>query len=97
MKKLTWRKQSRESWQALAEWVDDEQAILDFAFPDGLSEADQTLLLDDLAILKSQPWSMQKCIATVLDDWPADQPTKDFSTARYEQAAIAECERVLKL
>jgi hypothetical protein len=87
--------QSRESWLALTDWVNDEEAILQSAFPDGLSEADRTLLLDDLAILKQQPWSLQNAVATVLVDWSEDQPTKDISTEHYAEALFVQCKRVL--
>ena len=90
--------QSRQNWVKLQQWVDDENNILSFVFPDELTtmaKEEKQLLLDDLAHLKQQDWSLQKMIATVLDDWPEDQAVKDFSTQRYIDDLIQQCERVL--
>ena len=44
-------------------------AGLDWFFPQGLPADEQQLLIDDMAMLTSEPWSIQKCINTVLADW----------------------------
>jgi len=89
--------QSRASIVALLDWVNNEEAILDFVFPDAntLSKEDEKILRSDLAILKQQSWALQNIVQTVLNDWPEDQATKDFSTTLCEQDFIDECNRLL--
>ncbi|MFT4924911.1 MAG: hypothetical protein ACI8WB_001001 [Phenylobacterium sp.] len=87
--------QSRASWLALNEWLDDDHAILDFAFPEGLSEPERVGLIDDLQILKPQPWSPSSIVSRTLADWPETEPSIVVSTQALADQLYDEGQRVL--
>lgn len=88
-------RQNRESWLKLRHWLDDDDAVLEFFFPEGLAPQDETVLRGDLAILKQQPWSPQAFVQATLDAWPSDGSDLDFSYARMEQDMLEACEKFL--
>lgn len=88
--------QKRGAWLKLRRWLDDDEAVLSFAFPEGLSVADRELLLSDLAILRRQPWSPQAGIDAMLEDWPEDEPERVITLEVAERRLLAACEKALK-
>lgn len=48
-------RQDRRNWLKLQAWLQDDDAMLGFWFPEGLSAEDEKQLRDDLAIVKRQP------------------------------------------
>ncbi|GAB6142155.1 hypothetical protein JCM14076_28840 [Methylosoma difficile] len=88
--------QARASWQELQRWVYDDNAVLDFYFPEGLSPEDEALLREDLAILKTQPWSPHAFVDAALQQWPESEPVKDFSFETAQAKMLAACEALLQ-
>jgi hypothetical protein len=87
--------QQRAHWLRLRAWLDDEQRMLAFAFPNGLVDDEQRRLEQDLQTLKSQPWSPQAAVDAILADWPASEPERLCTREASEQRMIAACERLL--
>lgn len=84
-KGLIRRQQSKAGWQALQAWLDSDEKILKFVFPEGLSGKERKLLIDDLAALRRQPWSPMVGVAEVLEKWPSDASTFEISPAAIER------------
>ncbi|WP_295448314.1 hypothetical protein [uncultured Thiodictyon sp.] len=82
----------------LREWLTDDDAVLGWFFPEGLSAADNEDLREQLHILHhyerpdgghGQPWSPIAALDAVLADWPQDQPTREVTLAAAERDLIA--------
>lgn len=93
---LPLERQTRENWLKLRQWLDDDDAVLAFFFPEGLVPDDEAVLRKDLAILKQQPWSPQAFIQATLNAWPEDGSDLDCSYTPMEQDMFNACERFLK-
>jgi hypothetical protein len=87
--------QKRASWLLLREWLANDQEILAFVFPEGLAADERDLLLDDLAQLRSQPWSPQSALDAMLEDWPEDEPEREITLERADKAVVVACEGAL--
>jgi len=87
--------QDRRNWLKLQTWLQDDDAMLKFWFPEGLSAADEQQIREDLAIVKQQPWCPQAFIKAALDEWPKDKPFWDFRFETAEQEMLAACEAIL--
>lgn len=85
-------RQDRQSWLALQAWLNDDDAVLAFFFPEGLTAEDNNLLRNDLAILKQQPWSPHAFLYAALAEWPEQQRYRDFSFETAQQEMLAACE-----
>jgi hypothetical protein len=82
----------------LRDWLADDNAILAWTFPVGLSEADEVHLRSELHTLHhyerpdgghGQPWSPLAAIEAALSDWPEAEPTRDVSLAAAERDLLA--------
>ena len=87
--------QHPRGWLQLREWLADDEAVLGFVFPKGLSTADETLLRNDLQILKTQPWSPQAAVDAILEDWPEEQEFYDVSLESSKQNMLRICEEII--
>jgi hypothetical protein len=87
--------QRRAHWVKLRRWLDDDRAILDFVFPEGLASQDRKLLLSDLKTLRKQSWSLQSAVEALLAGWPEDQPERDISLEAADRALAVACEKAL--
>jgi len=82
----------------LRDWLANDDAILAWTFPAGLSAADEAHLRSELHTLHhyerpdgghGQPWSPLAAIEAALSDWPEDEPTRDVSLAAAERDLLA--------
>ncbi len=87
--------QRRESFVRLRAWLDDDDAVLGFFFPAGLPADDQARLVDDLAIVREQPWSPQAGIDALLAGWSEGKPERDVTLAAAEHRLQAALDRAL--
>lgn len=85
-------RQDRQSWLALQTWLNDDDAVLAFFFPEGLTAEDNNLLRNDLAILKQQPWSPHAFLRGALAEWPEQQRYRDFSFETAQQEMLGACD-----
>jgi hypothetical protein len=69
---------SRQSFIDLRGWLDNDEAILGFLFPDGLPRDDEQLRAD-LAMVRRQPWSPQSAIDAMLKGWPKKEKEREFT------------------
>jgi len=88
--------QQRQSFEKLRGWLQDDEAILSFVFPEGLSREDRKLLLDDLAILHQQPWAPEKAVEALLADWPREEKERELTPEVAERRLVEACEEALK-
>ena len=88
--------QKRENWVRLREWIDDQDAVFRFFFPDGLPAEEYEFLKSDLELLYKQPWSPQKGLDAALEDWPEDEPERDLSVETAEARLEKACDEFLK-
>ncbi|ATG91151.1 NACHT domain-containing protein [Methylomonas koyamae] len=88
-------RQDRHSWLALQAWLNDDDAVLAFFFPEGLTAGDDRLLRSDLAILKQQPWSPHAFLSAALAEWPEQQRYRDFGLETAQQEMLMACEQFL--
>jgi hypothetical protein len=88
--------QRREGWVALQEWLRDDEAILAFAFPEGLAADDREVLLADLEILRKQPWSPEKGVEALLKDWPKREKEWLITMEEAERKLREACEEILR-
>ncbi|ANE56239.1 NACHT domain-containing NTPase [Methylomonas sp. DH-1] len=88
-------RQDRQSWLALQAWLNDDDAVLAFFFPEGLTAGDDRLLRSDLAILKQQPWSPHAFLSAALAEWPEQQRYRDFGLETAQQEMLMACEQFL--
>jgi len=88
--------QQRENWLKFQAWLENDEAILSFTFPDGLNPDEKQSLLDDLALLRQQPWSPQAAVKAILEDWPDTEPTRECSLAASEEMLLEASRRFLK-
>jgi hypothetical protein len=88
-------RQDKANWERLRLWLDDDQAVLAFFFPEGLAAAEAAVLRGDLAILKRQPWSPQAFVQAILAQWPEGQDL-DSSQAEAERRMIEACAALLR-
>ncbi|MCI5144990.1 MAG: hypothetical protein D3923_05540 [Candidatus Electrothrix sp. AR3] len=79
---------SRQALVNLQEWLQDDQQILDWVFPEGLSKEWQENLLEQMAILWKQPWSPRHAVQATLDYWPEDLLERETTLAAIEQPLI---------
>jgi hypothetical protein len=87
--------QNRQNWVRLRQWLDDDEAVLDFVFPDGLPQADRDDLVQQMALLRKQPWSPQAALDAVLTDWPEDQPERPYTLEHAEAELEKACDEFL--
>ena len=82
----------------LRDWLANDDAILAWTFPEGLCAADEAHLRSELDTLHhyerpdgghGQPWSPLAASEAALEDWPADEPTRDVSLAAAERDLLA--------
>lgn len=92
---LPFDRQRQANWQGLRAWLDEDDEVLGFFFPEGLAAEDEAVLRQDLAILKRQPWSPQAFVQATLDHWPTGEDL-DISYAEAERRMIAACEALLR-
>ncbi len=85
-------RQYRSNWLKLQTWLQDDDAMLKFWFPEGLSVEDDLQLRADLAIVKRQPWCPQAFIEAALAEWPAEKAYWDLGLEAAEQEMLAACE-----
>lgn len=78
----------RQSIVQLQNWLQDDQQILAWFFPDGLSEEWKDNLEEQLTILWKQPWSPRHAIAATLANWPEDLLERETTLASIEQPLI---------
>ncbi|MEN8218303.1 MAG: hypothetical protein ABFS56_18430, partial [Pseudomonadota bacterium] len=88
--------QRRENWLKFQAWLENDQAILNFTFPDGLQPDEKQELQKDLAQLWQQPWSPRAAIKAIIDDWPDTEPTRECNLAASEKMLLEACERFLE-
>jgi hypothetical protein len=88
----------------LREWVDDDDAVLGWFFPEGLSAEDDKDLREQLHILhhyerpdgeRGQPWSPKAALDAVLADWPEDEPFREVTLEAAERDMIAALDALL--
>jgi hypothetical protein len=88
----------------LREWVDDDDAVLGWFFPEGLSAEDDKDLREQLHILHhyerpdgghGQPWSPKAALDAVLADWPEDEPFREVTLEAAERDMIAALDALL--
>jgi hypothetical protein len=88
---------SRESLVQLRTWLNNDDRVLGWFFPEGLSPEDDKDLREQLHILhhyerpdggRGQPWSPIAALDAVLADWPEDLPTREVSLAAAERDLI---------
>jgi hypothetical protein len=87
-----WR---RDSVRRLRAWLDDEQAMLEWVFPEGLADEERAHLLAEMAQLRRQPWSLHAALDATLADWPEDQPEVGMTQADIEAPLMQVCESLL--
>jgi len=75
--------------------VKDDEAVLEFVFPDGLPEDERRLLKKDLEILHHQSWSPEAAVSAVLVDWPESEPVLDYRLETAEDRLLEACEQFL--
>jgi len=89
---------SRDSVQQLRHWIDDDNAVLAWCFPERLSSEDDKDLREQLHILhhaeagddsRGQPWSPKAALDAVLADWPKDEPTRGVTVEAAERDLLA--------
>ena len=91
--------QKRESWIELRRWLDDDEEVLSFFFPEFPNDypgLETRILKADLALLREQPWSPQKGVDAILSDWPEDEPTRPCTPEDDERRLEAACDRFLE-
>ncbi len=86
------RIQKRSAFVALRRWLDDDDAILGFVFPEDLGDDLRARFVEQLAVLRSQPWAPGRFVDAVLADWPEDQSEMDVSFAAGERRLLAALE-----
>lgn len=88
-------RQRRDCWLKLQAWLQSDDEVLAFFFPEGLSADEEAVLRSDLEILKTQPWSPHAFVADALDNWPEHQAQRDFSFAAAQEEMVAACRAFL--
>jgi len=88
--------QTRVNLVKLKTWLASDDDILQFAFPDGLAEAEKTVLVEDLAILRGQPWSPHAAVVALLQDWSASKPVRVCTPEANEQQLIRDIDTFLQ-
>jgi hypothetical protein len=84
----------RAAWEKMARWLDDDEAILAFTFPEGLP-AEVDILRADLAQLRKQPWSPQAGVRALLEDWPKEERERPYTLEAADRELRAACEEAL--
>jgi hypothetical protein len=87
--------QSRDNWLKLQQWLNDDEAVLKFTFPEGLTSSEHQSLLAELSLLHQQPWSPYHGVAAILADWPETEIERDHSLEAAEQRLLQACQRFL--
>ena len=80
--------QKRDNLVQLHAWLGNDEAMLNFTFPNGLPEAEKNILREDLAMLKQQSWSPQAGLAALLQDWAATDPDRTCTLEEAEREFI---------
>ncbi|GBC60265.1 hypothetical protein DENIS_1216 [Desulfonema ishimotonii] len=88
--------QNRKNWVRLRQWLDDDDAVLEFFFPDGLPDENRENLLAQTDLLRKQPWSPQAALDAVLADWPEDEPERPYTMEHAEAQLEKACDEFLK-
>nr|VFJ89887.1 MAG: hypothetical protein BECKLFY1418B_GA0070995_101726 [Candidatus Kentron sp. LFY] len=86
----------REGLVKLRRWLDDDEAVLDWTFPEGLPAEERDNLLAELARLRRRPWSPQAALDAALADWPETEPRREVSLAAAERPLLAVIEAILQ-
>lgn len=88
----------RQAVVRLRAWLEDDDQVLAWFFPEGLTEEIRRDLLGQLHILhhyqredggRGQPWSPIAMLDAALADWPENQPTREISQAAAERDLLA--------
>lgn len=87
--------QSCKQWQQLLVWLNNDDELLSFVFPEGLTAVDDKILREDLAILRSQPWSPQALIQSAINTWPDGQELREFSFDMAQRQLLEHLESLL--
>lgn len=88
--------QKRENLLRLRRWLDDDDAVLEFFFPEGLPEKWKKHLRSDMEILKKQPWSPQAALDAVLEEWPETEPEKPYTQEYADEMLSKACDEFLE-
>lgn len=89
---------AREAVVRLRAWLEDDDQVLNWFFPEGLTEEIRTDLLDQLRILhhyqrpdggRGQPWSPIAMLDAALADWPEAVLTREMTQAAAERDLLA--------
>jgi hypothetical protein len=81
----------RAKWLRLREWLDNDDAILEFFFPQGLPSEDRGLLQQDMALLREQSWD------AALADWPENEAERPYTLEHAEAALIEACDEFMEM
>ncbi|HZF10677.1 MAG TPA: NACHT domain-containing protein [Thermoanaerobaculia bacterium] len=93
---LPLRSQSRHAWERLSRWLNDDEAILSFTFPKGLTLSERDVLLADLARFREQRHlSPHSRVKALLQAWPADEPERSYTLEAADLDLRAACEEAL--
>ncbi|CAK0778217.1 hypothetical protein CCP3SC1_940006 [Gammaproteobacteria bacterium] len=76
-------------------WLEVDENLLNWTFPEGLPEGERQDLLGQLALLRSQPWSPQAALDALLSDWPENEPEWGTTLADAEVPLLRVCEQIL--
>ncbi len=89
---------TREAVVRLRAWLEDDDKVLNWFFPEGLTEEIRTDLLGQLHILhhyrrpdggRGQPWSPIAMLDAALADWPEAVPTREMTQVAAERELLA--------
>ena len=83
--------QKRENINNLLDWLGNNEAMLGFFFPEGLTDEQKEIFTTDLNTLRVQPWSPQAALKAMLADWPEDQAEREHSLQIGEKRFREEC------
>lgn len=90
--------QSRDNWLGVQAWMNNDEHILNFVFPElkgkGLNKQDEALLRADMADIRRHNWSPYHFMQALLDDWPEEQTEQDWSFEAAEQHMIEQIKQL---
>jgi len=86
--------QHRDKLPKLLDWLNDDEAVLDFA--QITDQQQRATLRPHLQQLRTQPWSPQAAVQAILTGWPEDRPIIEDYPQFAEAQMLAACEALLK-